>query len=270
MKKIIIFTLLLYPLFQVGYGYIVDDLTANPVDYLIDTSGEWALGMLVLTLACTPLRKWFKHAEFSQYKKMFGLFTFFYATIHLLTYVGLDHNFNWSEIYKQITNVKYIVVGFIAWILLLPLAITSNKFSMKLLKGKWKVLHKLTYVVAVFSIVHYVWLSKTLNFEVISYVVVMAILLVSRVENFWWKYSTLIKILLIVSPMMYVINEGIKDKPNKPTTPAAVQAALDKHNALSHVYNKKYFVCYEEETNKGTEFKIKVNKCNKLWKLEKQ
>lgn len=173
----------LYPVYLIGYGVYIRDLGPEPIDYIINTSGEWALGMLVLTLAMTPLRKVFKNPEFSRYKKMFGLFTFFYATLHLLTHVGLDYRFDMVEVFDQIVKKKFMLVGFIAWVLLLPLAITSNLYSIRLLKNKWKQLHKLVYVVAILSILHYLWLVKTIIYEPLVYTIIVIVLLTFRLRK---------------------------------------------------------------------------------------
>lgn len=264
MRKLIVFLLLLYPVYHIGFKIIKGDLGANPVDYIIDLSGEWALGLLLLTLGCTTLRNIFKDAEFSKYKRMFGLYTFFYATVHLLTYVGLDHNFNWSEIIKQMTNVKYIIVGFIAWVLLLPLALTSNFYSIRLLKSKWKVLHKLTYLVAILAILHYIWLVKTIYWEPFIYAAITFILLFKRtnikLSDIWSRINGMVKLALILAPVIYLVSQGINNK--TPITTVDIETNISRE----HNYNKEYYECYYNETVNGTEFEIKRNKCNKLYK----
>ena len=262
MKKLIIFLLLLFPIYGIGYGFYTNDLGANPIDYIIDTSGEWALGILLLTLSMTPLRNIFKLAEFSQYKRMFGLFSFFYATIHLLTYVGLDHSFNVNEITKQIINNKYILVGFVAWFLMIPLALTSNLYSIRLLKSKWKLLHKLTYAIAILAILHYIWLVKTVSWEPFIYAAITFILLLYRTKfsfrDFWYKYSHLIFILAVLSPIIILARTG-----GQPQLPSLKEDPKAIHNI-----NEAYFKCYEQSVNNGESFEVRINKCNKLWKEE--
>jgi len=113
---------------------------------------------------------------------MLGLFVFFYATIHLITYVAVDYRFDWHQILNDVFKKKYIFIGFSAWLLLIPLAITSSQKMTKLLKHNWKKLHKLIYVIAIFGSLHYIWLSKTIFFKPLIYTIVLSILLLSRIR----------------------------------------------------------------------------------------
>jgi sulfoxide reductase heme-binding subunit YedZ len=111
---------------------------------------------------------------------MLGLFVFFYATIHLLTYVGIDYRFNWTPIFNDVLKKKYIFIGFAAWLLLIPLTITSSQRMMKLLKHNWIKLHKSIYLIAIFGALHYIWLSKTIVFKPLIFAIIIIILLLFR------------------------------------------------------------------------------------------
>ncbi len=113
---------------------------------------------------------------------MLGLFVFFYATLHLLTYIGIDYRFDWSHILDDVIKKKYIFIGFAAWLLLLPLAITSSQRMTLLLKKNWKRLHRLIYIIAIFGSLHYIWLSKTIFFKPLIYFIIIIVLLALRIK----------------------------------------------------------------------------------------
>ena len=116
------------------------------------------------------------------FRRMLGLFVFFYASLHLLTYVGIDYRFNLQPIIDDVLKKKYIFIGFAAWVLLLPLVITSSQMMIKLLKNNWKKLHRLIYVIAIFGALHYIWLSKTIFFKPLVYLVIILVLLALRIK----------------------------------------------------------------------------------------
>ena len=113
----------------------------------------------------SPLKKLTNINYWVKVRRMFGLFVFFYASMHLLTYVGIDYRFSWQPIFEDVVKKKYIFVGFAAWILLIPLTITSSKKMVLLLKQNWKKLHRLIYVIAILGSLHFIWLSKTIYFK---------------------------------------------------------------------------------------------------------
>ena len=113
---------------------------------------------------------------------MLGLFVFFYATVHLLTYIGLDYRFDWDPIINDVLKKKYIFIGFSAWLLLIPLAITSSQKMIKILGRNWKNLHRLVYVIAIFGSLHYIWLSKTIFFKPLVYTLIIVVLLTLRIK----------------------------------------------------------------------------------------
>jgi len=176
-----LFIVALIPLIRLIWLGINDDLTANPVEFIERSTGTWALAILLITLAMTPIRLLTGVAWQIQLRRMMGLFMFFYACLHFLTYVWLDQWFAWADIAKDIAKHPYVLVGFSAFVLATPLAITSNKAMMQRLRERWKKLHQLVYVVAILGVVHFWWLVKKDIREPLIYAAVLAILLGIRV-----------------------------------------------------------------------------------------
>jgi sulfoxide reductase heme-binding subunit YedZ len=177
----------LWPLFSIGYTIYIDNLGANPIEYIEKHFGLWALIFLCLTLSLTPLKEITQIGKWILYRRMLGLFVFFYASIHLLMYLGLDYQFAWSDIKDDIVKHKYVLVGFLAWLLLIPLAFTSSNKMIKRLKRRWKSLHQLIYVIAILAILHFVWLVKKDMTEPIIYGSVLGGLLLIRVYFYYTK-----------------------------------------------------------------------------------
>ena len=178
--KLIIFTLSLVPIFYIIYQTLTNQLGPEPIKDITHHTGKWTLYFIVITLAMTPLKKITKLNIWINYRRMFGLFIFFYASVHLMTYVGLDYRFDLESIGDDIIKKKYIFIGFSAWLLLIPLAVTSNKRMMKILKDKWKKLHRLIYLISLFGVIHYLWLVKRDLTEPLIFLAVILILLAFR------------------------------------------------------------------------------------------
>ena len=178
--RVIIFTLSLVPIFYVIYQILTDQLGPEPIKDITHHTGKWTLYFIVITLAMTPLKKITKLNIWISYRRMFGLFIFFYASVHLMTYVGLDYRFDLVSIGDDIVKKKYIFIGFLAWLLLIPLVVTSNKKMIKILKDKWKKLHRLIYLISLFGAIHYLWLVKRDLTEPLIFLVVILILLAFR------------------------------------------------------------------------------------------
>ena len=178
--KVVIFTLSLVPIFYIIYQILTNQLGPEPIKDITHHTGKWTLYFIVITLAMTPLKKITKLNIWINYRRMFGLFIFFYASIHLMTYVGLDYRFALTSIGNDIIKKKYIFIGFSAWLLLIPLAVTSNKQMMKVLKDKWKKLHRLIYLISLFGVIHYLWLVKRDLTEPLIFLMVILILLAFR------------------------------------------------------------------------------------------
>src|SRR6056300_867292 len=180
--KIPIFFFCLLPILIIVYQIIFNQLGPEPVKKITHVTGEWTLRFIIITLAMTPLKKFTKLNFWISYRRMFGLFVFFYASAHMMTYVGIDYRFDWSSIGDDIIKKKFIFAGFLAWLLLVPLALTSSKRMIKLLRDKWKKLHKLFYIISLLGIIHYLWLVKVVTVEPLIYLIIIVILLTLRVK----------------------------------------------------------------------------------------
>ena len=161
-SKILLFVVCLAPLFRLAWRAYQSDLTANPIEYITHFTGDWAIRFLVITLAVTPLRK-LLHAPFLiKYRRMLGLFAFFYASLHFTTWFAIDKFFDMHEILADFTKRRFIIAGLTAFLCLLPLAVTSTAGWIRRLGGKrWQLLHRLIYVSAIAAVVHYYWLVKS-------------------------------------------------------------------------------------------------------------
>lgn len=156
-----LFLILSIPLFKLIADGVLDQLGANPIEKITRTTGYWTLTLLLVTLAVTPLRRFFGWSWPGRFRRMLGLFAFFYGCLHFLTYLVLDQFFDWAGIVKDIAKRPYITVGFTALLLLVPLAVTSTDGMIRRLGGKrWRVLHRLVYLIAILGVVHFWWLVK--------------------------------------------------------------------------------------------------------------
>jgi len=180
--KIPIFFLSLLPILIIFYQIIFNQLGPEPVKEITHVTGNWTLRFIIITLAMTPLQKFTKLNFWISYRRMFGLFVFFYASAHMMTYVGIDYRFDWSSISDDIVKKKFIFAGFLAWLLLVPLALTSSKRIIRLLRDKWKKLHKLIYLIALLGVFHFLWLVKIITAEPLIYLIIIIILLMLRVR----------------------------------------------------------------------------------------
>lgn len=182
-----VFVLALLPLAWLAYGAFADRLGANPAEYLIRSTGDWTLRMLCITLAITPLRVLSGNAAFARFRRMLGLFTWFYAALHLLCYSWFDMGLDLGEIAKDIAKRPFILVGFSAFLLLTPLAATSFNRAVKALGARrWQALHRLVYAIAVLAILHFFWMRAGKNdfAEVAVYAAILALLLGWRLARF--------------------------------------------------------------------------------------
>ena len=176
--KITVFLLALVPLAKLGIGAYFDSLGANPIEKITRTTGYWTLTFLLISLTITPLRRFSGWNWLMRLRRMLGLFAFFYASLHFLTYLVLDQFFDWASIVNDIFKRPYITVGFPAFLLLVPLAVTSNNHMIKLLGGKrWLILHRLVYLCAVGGVVHYWWLVKKDLTNPLTFAVLLGLLL---------------------------------------------------------------------------------------------
>ena len=181
-SKTLVFFLSLWPIYVISYQIIFNQLGPEPVDRIINHFGEWTLIFILLTLSMTPLKKITKSVEWIKFRRMLGLFTFFYASIHMLSYVGLDYRFDFEPLINDVFKKKFVFIGFSAWLLLIPLAVTSSERMVRLLKQNWKKIHRLIYIIGIFGVLHYIWLSKTIFFKPLIFLIVLVILLLFRIK----------------------------------------------------------------------------------------
>jgi methionine sulfoxide reductase heme-binding subunit len=175
--KVIVHVLCVLPLVRLIFCFYTNNLTANPVEFITHSTGTWALAILLISLAITPLRKIKTLNWLISLRRMIGLYSFFYACLHFLTYIVFDLNFNFSSVAKDIAKRPFITIGFATFVLLLPLAITSNKFSIRKLTGKrWNQLHWLVYPAAILGVVHFYWLVKSDVRQPVLYAVILILL----------------------------------------------------------------------------------------------
>jgi sulfoxide reductase heme-binding subunit YedZ len=182
--KRLIFILSLWPLLSISINIFQDTLGANPIEFIERHFGKWTLIFLCLTLSMTPLRRITNISQWILYRRMLGLFVFFYASIHLLCYIAVDYHFDWVDIKNDIVKHRYVLVGFLGWLLLLPLAITSSDKMIRKLKANWKLLHRLIYVIAILGVLHFIWLVKKDITEPLIYAAIVSILLILRLNIF--------------------------------------------------------------------------------------
>jgi sulfoxide reductase heme-binding subunit YedZ len=160
--KVLVFLLCCAPAAYLVWGAFHGALGANPIEYITRGTGDWTLRFLLITLAVTPARALLGRPELIRFRRMLGLFAFFYGCLHLLTYIWLDKFFDWPEMVRDVMKRPFITAGFTAFVLMLPLALTSTAGWIRRLGGKrWRALHRLIYASAAAGVIHYYWLVKS-------------------------------------------------------------------------------------------------------------
>ena len=192
-SKPFVFALCLLPLAWLVWDTQHGQLGPDPVAQLEHRTGLWALRLLLATLAITPLRRLTQQSWLVRYRRMLGLFAFFYASVHLGIYLVIDLGGFWSQIFGEIAKKPYITVGFAAWLLMIPLAITSTKAMMRRLGSRWQRLHRLVYLIGLCAVLHFLWLVKSGNTiavrEPLWYLAIFAVLIAARVPA-WLRHRT--------------------------------------------------------------------------------
>lgn len=179
--KPIVFLACLVPLGNLVWRGLHSDLGANPIETITHGTGDWTLIFLLITLAITPLRKLTRQYGLIKFRRMLGLFAFFYGFLHLMTYVWLDKFFDVHEMLHDIAKRKFITAGLTAFTLMLPLALTSTKWSIRKLGGKrWQALHRLIYFSAAAGVIHYIWLVKADLKKPLEYAAILGVLVLYR------------------------------------------------------------------------------------------
>jgi sulfoxide reductase heme-binding subunit YedZ len=182
--KVALWLLCLIPLVRLIFLGLTDGLSANPIEFITRSTGTWTLTGLLVTLSVTPLRKLGAPGWLVRFRRLLGLFAFFYACLHFTTYIWLDQFFDPASIAKDIIKRPFITVGFSAFVLLVPLAATSNQRTMKQLGRNWQKLHRLVYLIASLGVVHYWWLVKKDITQPLVYACILVILLAMRMPGF--------------------------------------------------------------------------------------
>lgn len=179
--RVALFVIGLVPFAQLIYNALTDNLGANPIDAITRHTGSWALILLLVTLSVTPLRKIFSWNGLVKYRRMLGLFAFFYAALHFTTFLVLDHFFDFNAILKDIMKRPYVTAGFTGFVLMIPLVITSTAGMIRRLGKRWQQLHRLIYITAAAGVIHFYWLVKADIRRPVQYGFVLILLLGYRV-----------------------------------------------------------------------------------------
>lgn len=182
--KPLVFLLCLIPLGLGVWDGVTGQLGANPIEAITHRTGDWTLRFVLISLAITPLRKILHKPALVRYRRMLGLFAFFYVCLHFLTYLVLDQFFDFHAIGKDILKRPYITIGFSAFLLLIPLAITSTNAMQRRLGKRWKQLHQLVYIAGLLGVLHYAWLVKVAYYRPLMYALIFIFLMSVRV---WYQ-----------------------------------------------------------------------------------
>jgi sulfoxide reductase heme-binding subunit YedZ len=185
--KPLVFLLCLLPMASIVWRIFFGDLGSDPIETITFATGDWTLRFLLITLAVTPLRQWFGLSSLVRFRRMLGLYVFFYACCHFLVWFILDHALSFSEMIEDIIDRPYITFGFSALMLLIPLAITSNNAMVRKLGRRWKKLHQLVYAIIILGVLHYLWLTKADYLEPGIYALIAGILLFQRLNFRKWQ-----------------------------------------------------------------------------------
>jgi len=184
-SKAFVFLLCLLPLVRLAVGFYRDDLGANPIEAITHGTGDWTMRFLLLTLAITPLRRLTGQPDLITFRRMLGLFAFFYGFLHLITWAWLDKFFDPQEMWDDVVRRRFITAGMLGFVLMVPLAITSTKGWIRRLGGRrWQRLHRAVYISAAAGVVHYYWLVKSDIRLPLLYGIILAVLLALRLVFF--------------------------------------------------------------------------------------
>ncbi len=178
--KLAVFLACFIPLGLLGLDAYTDDLGANPIEFITRSTGSWTLTFLLITLSITPLRKLSGWQWLIKLRRMFGLFAFFYALLHFMTYIWLDQFFDLQSIFKDVFKRPFITAGFMSFTLILPLALTSTSNMIRRLGKRWQQLHRVVYVIAIGGVVHFMWLVKADRRQPMIHGAILALLFVYR------------------------------------------------------------------------------------------
>lgn len=185
--KFVVFLACLVPLARLGWKGYMGLLGANPIEVITHSTGDWTMIFLLVTLAITPVRKLTRQLWLIRFRRMFGLYAFFYGCLHFTTYIWLDKFFDVHEMLTDIGKRKFITVGLTGFVLLIPLAITSTRGWIRRLGGRrWNLLHRLVYISAIAGVIHYLWLVKADIRKPLQYAFIVSVLLGYRLLMWLW------------------------------------------------------------------------------------
>jgi methionine sulfoxide reductase heme-binding subunit len=189
--KALVFAIALIPAAMLVRGFLTDGLGVNPAETIQLQTGRWALKLLLISLAVTPVRRLTGWNIVIQYRRMLGLFAFFYATLHFTSYWAFDLGFSFAAMIGDVLKRPFIALGFSAFLLLVPLAVTSTKGWIRRLGRKWTLLHRLVYVAAICAVIHFAWKVKVFTGDPVLYAVILTLLLGFRLAWIVWKNRTI-------------------------------------------------------------------------------
>jgi sulfoxide reductase heme-binding subunit YedZ len=182
--KCVIWVVCLAPLFRLGYKALTGGLTANPIEFITLSTGTWTLVFIMATLAITPIRQFTGQNWLIKLRRLIGLFAFFYVCLHFLTYIWLDKFFDLRDMARDVLKRPFITAGFLAFVLMIPLAATSTAGAIRRLGGRrWQRLHRLIYLTGIAGVVHYWWKVKADTRDPATFAAVLAVLLGCRILN---------------------------------------------------------------------------------------
>ncbi len=186
--KVSVFFISLVPFTELLWRAFHSGLGANPVEFVQHATGDWTLRFLIFTLSITPLRKLLNLPDLIRFRRMLGLFAFFYVCLHFLTYLGPDQSFDLAGMWKDVAKRPYVTVGFTAFLLLIPLALTSTAWSIRRLGGRrWQQLHRAIYISAICGVIHYYWLVKSDVRKPLFYGALVSLLLAWRIVDWFLR-----------------------------------------------------------------------------------
>lgn len=180
LSRFLVFGLCLTPCIYLLFSALTNQLGANPIEKITHFTGDWSLNFLLISLSVTPLRRLTGWTVLIRFRRMLGLYAFFYVCMHFLCYMILDHFFDWVTIIEDVLERPYITVGFTAFLLLIPLAVTSTKKMMIRLGKNWKKLHRIVYLISPLAILHYLWLVKSDIRAPLIYAIIFVLLILLR------------------------------------------------------------------------------------------
>ena len=183
--KVVVFLLCLVPAIATAMAVVTGKSGPNPIEYITHATGQWGLRFLLISLTLTPLRWMTRSLVPIRFRRMLGMYAFFYVMLHFTTYMVLDQQLALNAIFEDLFKRTYIIAGFVSLVVLVPLAVTSTKGMMRRLGKRWKVLHRGVYIASIAAVLHYVWLAKGDQIEPLVYAAVLAVLLAARVWRAW-------------------------------------------------------------------------------------